>query len=424
MRGSKSSTCNYCLITGRQRTKGCFPTRSTVRPTQLMSAHRSSSKLPSNGTDCHTFRTSPFGSLWRGACCRPARARSIQGDVASAKVLLPEPYLGRKHHLFCSMFNAGARELADELSKSDVFAPKSAALMFTSEAAELHECDHMLLLLDTRTWTSGAVTTELVAHIHLAMKTGVHIVCVHESLSVVGAARFECDFGRMFDDGWTPAHLERRPLNLYQDIAISLKGAEWRTPGLVAFASKLVSSAGPHTPLEFKVPLTYAPRKGPNRWSSKLQVSAFKDASKGQAAGGGFGDVVEKPVASASDVHRMEESVVMDSELPEWIGRDNPVELYTVQRAHRTLAAGASRERKMSIIHRMRSMHLPEQLSRFAGGASRVRSSHGTPSAGDNAREETSVPKPGALLKSKKIAVVLDDQGASSTSAALGALVV
>jgi hypothetical protein len=386
----------------------------------------------------------------RGVLQGRAGALYIQGDVASAKVLLPEPYLGRKHHLFCSMFNAGAWELADELSKSDVFAPKSAALMFTSEAAELHECDHMLLLLDTRTWTSGAVTTELVAHIHLAMKTGVHIVCVHESLSVVGAARFECDFGRMvsrrfnseysaallhiltsvcecrcqFDDGWTPAHLERRPLNLYQDIAISLKGAEWRTPGLVAFASKLVSSAGPHTPLEFKVPLTYAPRKGPNRWSSKLQVSAFKDASKGQAAGGGFGDVVEKPVASASDVHRMEESVVMDSELPEWIGRDNPVELYTVQRAHRTLAAGASRERKMSIIHRMRSMHLPEQLSRFAGGASRVRSSHGTPSAGDNAREETSVPKPGALLKSKKIAVVLDDQGASSTSAALGALVV
>jgi hypothetical protein len=58
-------------------------------------------------------------------------------------------------------------------------------------------CDHMLLLLDERTWTSGKDTARLVAQIHRAMRIGIHIFCAHEFPSVVGPSRHECEFDKM-----------------------------------------------------------------------------------------------------------------------------------------------------------------------------------------------------------------------------------
>jgi hypothetical protein len=80
----------------------------------------------------------------------------------------------------------------------------------------------------------------------------------------------------MFGDDWTPAHLTGGPMNLYKEIAIALKGLEWRKPGLVALASKLATSAGPHTPIEIKVPSSYEPATGPNPWTKgKDQATAL-----------------------------------------------------------------------------------------------------------------------------------------------------
>jgi hypothetical protein len=66
--------------------------------------------------------------------------------LACAKVLLPPPLSGRKFHLFCSNFNAGALELAEELKECDIFVTKgkksSAPLSFTTDADKLAECDH------------------------------------------------------------------------------------------------------------------------------------------------------------------------------------------------------------------------------------------------------------------------------------------
>ena len=45
----------------------------------------------------------------------------------------------------------------------------------------------------------------------------------------------------------------------YKEIALALKGVEWRTPGLVALASKIATSAAEHTPIAFEVPQTYEP---------------------------------------------------------------------------------------------------------------------------------------------------------------------
>jgi len=190
----------------------------------------------------------------------------LQGEAASTKVSLPPPLKAREYHLFCSPFNAGAKELAEELRDAPVFETKgkkaSAPLTYTADATMLAACDHMLVLLDSRTWTSGEITAKLVEHIHEAMKIGVHLTCIHEFTSVVGPPRYECEFGLMFGDDWTPAHLTCGITNLYKEIALALKGVEWRQPGLVAFASKLAASAEEHEPLEFVVPDTYEPATG------------------------------------------------------------------------------------------------------------------------------------------------------------------
>jgi len=204
----------------------------------------------------------------------------LQGEAAMGKVCLPAPLNGRKYHLFFSEFNEGAEALAEALKQSSVFESKgkkvSAPLTFTSslEALKADECDHMLVLLDERTWTSGDDTAAFVEHIHDAMRTGVHILCVHEFPAVVGPTRFECEFDYMFRDDWTPAHLTGGETNLYKEIALALKGDAWRLPGFVAFASKLASSAGEHKRINFTVPISYQAKAGPNPWRG----SALEDA--------------------------------------------------------------------------------------------------------------------------------------------------
>ena len=189
----------------------------------------------------------------------------LQGEAAMGKIPLPPPLKGREYHLFCSPFNAGAKEFAEELKAAPVFETKgkkaSAPLTYTTDVSKLALCDHMLVLLDDRTWTSGEATAKFVEHIHEAMRKGVHLNCIHEFPSVVGPPRHECEFGLMFGDDWTPAHLTGGPTNLYKEIAFALKGVEWRQPGLVAVASKLAASAGPHKPINVVVPDTYEPAR-------------------------------------------------------------------------------------------------------------------------------------------------------------------
>jgi len=214
----------------------------------------------------------------------------LQDETARVKVSLSPPLSGRKHHLFCSEFNAGALSLATELSESDVFVTKgkkaSAALSFTTDVDELADCDHMLILLDKRTWTSGADTAQFVEHIHLAMRVGVHISCVHELPAVVGPHRYACDFALMFNDEWTPAHLTGGPTNLYKEINLALKGEEWRQPGLVALAATLATSAREHKPIDTKVPASYKPKTGANPWPEADDVASGSRARvRGRARG-------------------------------------------------------------------------------------------------------------------------------------------
>ena len=175
----------------------------------------------------------------------------MQNEAAKMRVSLPAPYGGRRFHLFCSEHNAGAAEVARELQESGIIA--KGELTMTSDVRDLDECDHMLLLLDDRTWRSGARTARLVEHIHAAMGIGVHILCVHEFPSLVGGPRHACDFGLMFCDDWTPSHLTGGETNLYREIALALTSDAWRKPGLVAFASNLAKGGEERIPVEVPV---------------------------------------------------------------------------------------------------------------------------------------------------------------------------
>jgi len=208
----------------------------------------------------------------------------LEGEAAHARVSLPPPLSGRKYHLFCSSFNAGALTLAKELMDSNVFVPKgkgaSAALTVTTDITKLADCDHVLVLLDARTWTSGADTAKFVEHIHKAMRIGVHICCVHELPAVVGPPRHACDFALMFNDDWTPAHLTGGATNLYKEMDLALKGKEWRQPGLVALAAKLTASAAEHSPIKVRVPKSYEPKTGANPWAEgRVAASSGSQAS-------------------------------------------------------------------------------------------------------------------------------------------------
>jgi hypothetical protein len=85
-----------------------------------------------------------------------------------------------------------------------------------------------------------------------------------------------------FNDDWTPEHLTRRPTNLYSDVALTLKGAEWRKPGLVAVAATLASSVGELQPIDFEVPDTYEPETGPNPWTAGHGARVGKPKKRAQ----------------------------------------------------------------------------------------------------------------------------------------------
>jgi hypothetical protein len=176
----------------------------------------------------------------RGILRSESGALYLQGEAASMKVDLKPPVLD--FHLYVSPFNLGAKELAEELTGSNVLINKRSTLRWTANLSLRPRCEHMLVLLDDRTWMSGETTAKLIEEIESAMAEGIHMLCVHEFPSVVGPPRHECDFGLMFRSDWTPDHLQSGPTNLYKEIALALKGGEWRTPGLVALASKIATS--------------------------------------------------------------------------------------------------------------------------------------------------------------------------------------
>ena len=97
----------------------------------------------------------------------------------------------------------------------------------------------MLVYLNGLTWTHDPES--LAVDIRQAQHLGVHLQLSHEFPSVLDpkSARIALSFKQIMDA--TPQHLTRGARNIYQQIAISLKGGELRDVGLANVAASLVA---------------------------------------------------------------------------------------------------------------------------------------------------------------------------------------
>jgi len=91
-------------------------------------------------------------------------ATYVQGELTRQEMVVTSPRGGRRFHLFCCAHNAGARELASELS-----AHLGQTLEVTSDIGKVGACERALLYLNGQTWTSGAACNALAHYIEVAM---------------------------------------------------------------------------------------------------------------------------------------------------------------------------------------------------------------------------------------------------------------
>ena len=194
--------------------------------------------------------------------------RSGTIDLASTAGALPPPAIGAVH-LYVSPRNLGAAELAEEIAQlgccqkgrakggnkgrsseqagaaegggsapvaaSSKVGGSGCSLFVTSEGGP-EQADHMLLLLDARTWTSEAAPA-LAAEVAAAMMGGVHILLAHECDDSGRKAAHCVPFGAFF--GTTPQAL--LDAKLYGDIAISLYPGEHRKVSVALLAASLIN---------------------------------------------------------------------------------------------------------------------------------------------------------------------------------------
>ena len=158
----------------------------------------------------------------------------VQGEKTIVRPTVGEPAPGKTLHLYCSPHNAGALELSQELVRTH-----PAPLRVTSDVGEMSACEHMALYLTGRTWTSANTTMALAHEVALAMQRGVHILLLHEMPGEEQAARHGVEFGTFFadPDGATPGHLLKA--GIYAQIAVPLKGVEYRKVSMALFATML-----------------------------------------------------------------------------------------------------------------------------------------------------------------------------------------
>ena len=152
----------------------------------------------------------------------------------------------KRFHLFVSSNNHGALKLVQEVG--DLIKPLALSLSVTTNIAELQSCQHMLLYLDRRTWTSGKFSAVLEEEVRIAMQLGIHVLLAHETepivlrLSASGPQHHGVHFEELIDcvDGATPVGLLRQ--NIYDDIAVPLKEGIYRPESLLLVA-KAISQA-------------------------------------------------------------------------------------------------------------------------------------------------------------------------------------
>ena len=155
----------------------------------------------------------------------------VSGEL-SLQQPVPPPMQPGRHHVYCSPHNAGALELLREVE-----AALRITIDVTTDANEMESCDKMVVYLNGQTWNSGERSDALAADVQRAMDANVPLLLAHEMPSAVEivAARHSIEFGTFF--GTTPDELIRK--GIYHDVAVPLKGGEWRRTSLVMVAQGL-----------------------------------------------------------------------------------------------------------------------------------------------------------------------------------------
>lgn len=190
----------------------------------------------------------------------------------------------KKFHAFCSKHNDGARELIEETVITVFSKGAMKETKLTDDVAELPHCDVCLVYLHAETWTSGKQSERFAEEVRTAMSKEVPILLAHEmpmpsipnsgwdkiapleektgghdkgsgeksKLGLVfgGAktwkvstaltcprARRTCEFDSFFGYSSTPSDLISN--GIYQSIAMTLKGGEWRLVSLKTLAMQL-----------------------------------------------------------------------------------------------------------------------------------------------------------------------------------------
>lgn len=211
----------------------------------------------------------------------------VRDEVTRHLAELTEPQVrSKRFHVFCSVHNAGARMLVDEVqrllmkpppmeleaslsmvSRWNTFAkkfstpkmlhPRAAGLLVSENSDDLEDCDHMLLYLNAQTWTSGNQSELLAEDIKNAMAFGVHLLLAHESLDLTTSeARHACAFESFFsnESGATPSDLIES--GIYHSIAVPLRGDLYREASIAMVLQAIA--------FQYKRTLAYAaPRPKP-----------------------------------------------------------------------------------------------------------------------------------------------------------------
>ena len=160
----------------------------------------------------------------------------VQGEVAQQETPLTAPRAGKRFHLFCSSHNLGAYQLVQDLAEM-----QSMRVVSTQVQSELEQCERMLVYLNDNTWTSDATSEDFANDVKHAMDLGVPLQLVHEMPGLGQEERPACPFDNFFacDRGATPTVLLNR--GIYDQIAIALKGGEWRKAGMVMLARAIIA---------------------------------------------------------------------------------------------------------------------------------------------------------------------------------------
>ena len=130
---------------------------------------------------------------------RAEHSTTRRSSVAEAEHHESQPF-----HSYCCRHNTGVRIVALELQE------RFKTFRWTDDPGDIERCDHMLVLLNSRTWTSGVTSSAFARELRAAMRMGLHRQLVHE---VPGArygdneARHTCPFEDFFEKGSTPGHL-------------------------------------------------------------------------------------------------------------------------------------------------------------------------------------------------------------------------